>query len=317
MSAPRERLVDVDGVHVHVREVGAGPAVLLINGLGAHTGLWGSLERSLDGFRLIEFDAPGAGRSPAPPLPISVARLARIAAGVLDAAGAERADVLGYSMGGIIAQQLAVDAPERVNRLVLVATTCGLGSIQGDPLAILNVAVPVRYLSPWFYARTIGGLAGGRARDDREWVARIAQARFRQLPSARGYIGQVLSLSGWSGLRLLPRIGHPTLVVTGDDDPLTPVANAMLLARLIPEARMLVAPGEGHLLLLDARNPILGSIREFLEGEHLDGIASWRDATAVDDEDLDAAIDAVRWQAQPWGCIGAIMRRRFLSQLRR
>ncbi len=149
-------MCQIDGLRVLVREVGEGSPVLLINGLGAHTAMWAPLEQALTGFRLIEFDAPGAGRSQTPRLPGSVASMARIAAGVLDAVGVEQADVLGYSLGGMVGQELAAGAPERVRRLVLAATSCGLGAVPGNLGAMLNLATPLRYYSRTFYDRTLG-----------------------------------------------------------------------------------------------------------------------------------------------------------------
>src|SRR4051794_26309886 len=89
--------VRFDEACVFVRELGEGPPLLLINGLGAHTAMWDTLERTLDGFRILEFDLPGAGRSDVPRRPVSVRRLASLAAAVMDRFGVERADVIGYS----------------------------------------------------------------------------------------------------------------------------------------------------------------------------------------------------------------------------
>src|SRR4051794_20910420 len=126
MNAAVERTIRVGGVRLHVREVGrGGPPVLLINGLGAHTAMWEHLEQALSGLHLIEFDAPGVGQSPAPPFPVTIPALAWLAKRVLEATGVNRADVLGYSMGGLVAQQLAISTPRLVRRLVLVATSCG------------------------------------------------------------------------------------------------------------------------------------------------------------------------------------------------
>src|SRR5436190_1418605 len=171
MNQVHEGLVRLDGLSIHVRDVGEGPPVLLLNGVAADTGMWARLEAALPGFRLISFDAPGSGRSPVPLAPVSIRRLARLAALVLDTAGVEQADVVGYSMGGIVAQELAAGAPDRVRRVVLAGTTCGLGAIPGEPMAMLHLLVPARYLSPHIYARTIGGLVGGPARHDRTIVA--------------------------------------------------------------------------------------------------------------------------------------------------
>jgi pimeloyl-ACP methyl ester carboxylesterase len=311
MTDAPERSIRLDGLSIHVLDVGEGPPVLLINGVGASTAMWACLEEALAGFRVISFDAPGAGRSAAPLLPVSIPRVARLAALVLDAVGVERADVIGYSMGGIVAQQLATDAPDRVRRIVLAGTTCGLGAVPGAPMAMLHLLVPARYLSSGIYARTIGGIVGGRARHDRAWVAELVAIRMRHV-SIRGYLGQMLSLSRWSGLPLLSGIVHPTLVVSGDDDPLAPLVNAMLLVRLLPQARMLLAAGEGHLLFMHGDSPVLGPIQEFLAAESLDEAPVWSAGLTVTDDELRSAIPPVRAQAQPWGAIGAVLRRRWL-----
>lgn len=313
MSDARQQTVRLDGLRVYVRDVGHGPPVLLINGLAADTGMWAPLEAALPGFRLISFDAPGAGRSPAPLVPTSIARVARLATRVLDTVGVDRADVIGYSMGGIVAQQLAADAPDRVRRVVLAGTTCGLGAIPGAPLAMLAMLVPARYLSPRVYSRTIGGIVGGPARHDRAIGADLLGLRARV--SMRGYLGQMMSLGRWTGLPLLARIPHPTLVVSGDDDPLAPLANAMLLTRLLPQARMVVAPAEGHLLFVSAQSPVVGPIRDFLDAESLENSPVWQEAVRVTDDDLRAAIPRMRSQAQPWGVVGVVMRRRWLSRV--
>jgi pimeloyl-ACP methyl ester carboxylesterase len=187
-----------------------------------------------------------------------------------------------------------------------------LGAVPGTAISMLQMAVPARFLSPSMYTRTIGSIAGGRARHDKEWVEKLAATRLRHT-SMRGYIGQVVSLSRWSGLPLLQKIPHPTLVVTGDDDPLAPVANAMLLVRLLPQARMLLAPGESHLLLVDCESPVLEPIRQFLAAEPHDDAQAWQDAVLVTDDELRAAIPPLTSQAQPWGAVGALLRRRWLS----
>jgi len=207
---------------VYVRELGEGPPLLLINGLGAHSAMWAPLERTLSGFHIIEFDLPGAGQSDVPWKPVSVKRLASLSVSIMDHFGMKRSDVVGYSMGGIVAQQLAADAPERVRRLVLLATSPGRGQMQGDLRAMINIMTPLRYMSRHAYARSIGSLVGGRARHDIAWIAEQGALRLKHPPSWRGYLGQLYSLASWSGLPLLGGINAPTLVVIGDDDPLTP-----------------------------------------------------------------------------------------------
>ena len=304
----RERSVEVDGLRLHVREVGSGEPLLLINGIGAHTAMWTPLEQVLGQFRLIEFDAPGTGQSATSSYPVSIPALAWLARRILEESGVSSADVLGYSLGGLVAQQLAIAYPQRVRRLVLVATSCGWGGVPGRPGAMLNVATPLRYWSPTFYRRTIGSMAGGHARRDVDWVRRHGQLRQRHPPSVWGYMGQMVGASSWSSLPALGRIKQPTLVITGDDDPLVPAANSMLLTSRLPEARLLVATGEGHLLLMDSGSAALEPIREFVAAPVHTETQVWKAARKVGAEESRAAISAAGRQLQPWGALSALMR---------
>jgi len=255
----------VDGTTLHVHDVGDGDPVLLINGIGAHLGMWNPMRTALAGMRVISFDSPGTGRSPTTPIPLGMEALARLATGVLDELEIERADVLGYSFGGLVAQRLARRSPERVRRLVLAATTPGWGGVPGSFGTLAQMSTPLRYYSREYYEATIGGLMGGRARHDDEFVRLHGERRRDHPPGLLGYTWQLAALAGDPGsLPWLHRIETPTLVVTGDDDPVMPVANSRLLAAKLPHARLLVLPGEGHLMLLDPDSGALPAIRDFL-----------------------------------------------------
>lgn len=288
------------GLRIHVREShrnGATPPLLLINGLGTHTGMWHVLERYLSDFHLIQFDAPGTGQSATSPVPVPVAALARIAAGVLDDRGVDRADVLGYSMGGLVAQQLAISKPKRVRRLVLAATTVGLGGINGKWGPLLNIYSPLRFTSRRFYHATIGNMAGGRARWDEEWVSRHGEIRQQAPPTALGYAGQLIG-GMWSTLPGLARIDHPTLVVHGDDDPLVPPANMYLLTNRITNARGQLLAGEGHLMLMDEDSAVFPKIVDFLTAEDHRESKTWATGVQATQRQLRRAINETE-RAQP------------------
>lgn len=312
MTQVVEQTLRLPEARVHVRQVGEGPSLLLLNGLGAHSAMWRSLEDTLTGFRIITFDLPGAGQSDTPWKPMSVSSLARLAVSVMDHFGLDRPDVLGYSMGGIVAQQMAADAPDRVRRLVLVATTPGIGAVQGDVKAILNVMSPARYLNTRLYTRTIGTLAGGRARHDEAWVADQGHLRLKHPPSWRGYLGQLSSIATWSSLPFLSRIEHPVLVLNGGDDPLAPVVNGKLIAHLLPNGRLVVLAGEGHLMLMDTDSGSHPAIRDFLSAWLLDRAETWRQADPVDAESLRRALADAGCQLPPWNLANSFMRRRWV-----
>jgi pimeloyl-ACP methyl ester carboxylesterase len=190
-----EQDADIGGIRVRIRDVGEGRPVLLLNGIGAHAAMWEPLEHVLSGFRLIEFDSPGTGQSETSLFPVPIPALARLAARILDDVGLSTASVIGYSMGGMVAQQLAALAPQRVRRLVLVGTSCGWGGVPGQAAAVLNLATPLRYWSESFNRLTLGSMTGGRSRTDCEWVERQSELRRRHPPSTLGYLAQLLSSS--------------------------------------------------------------------------------------------------------------------------
>ena len=133
------------GHRICVTEHGRGRPLFLVPGIGCSADMWAPFIDYFPSRRVMSFDAPGAGRSSTPLYPVPVASLAALAAAVLDSRGVDCTDVIGFSYGGAIAQQLAYDYPERVRRLVLAATNCGVGSFFGKPAAMLAMATPLRF----------------------------------------------------------------------------------------------------------------------------------------------------------------------------
>lgn len=254
------------GHHVAVGETGAGDPLLLLSGLGAHTDMWEPFVAQFAHRRIIRFDMPGAGRSSTPLYPISIAALAELAVAVLDHFSTPRADVVGFSYGGAVAQQAARDNPQRIRRLVLAATTCGIGGVPGSIHATTALATPLRFYSRLYFDQVAAALYGGAT--GRDPVVRAQQMRSRHLappPSSYGYAMQMLGATGWSSLPFLSDIPHETLVISGDDDPLVPVANARILARRIRHARLEIVKRAGHLLLWDDAPNLAARIGPFID----------------------------------------------------
>ena len=263
------RYLDVDGVRLRTSTRGTGRPLLIISGLGARLELAEPFEREIitHGIQVIGFDAPGVGESTDYRWPRRIPGIARTVERLLDAVGHQQVDVLGVSLGRVIAQQLAHQAPRRVRRLVLAATgpgVPGLGGVPGSPRAVLAVANRRRYQSPEHYRRVAGDLYGGAARTDPDALLHGSFARFSQTPSLRGYLGQLYAISLWTALPWLARLRQPTLVLAGDDDPLVPALNGRILAHFIPDSRLHVVPGGGHLLLLERPAEMARHVADFL-----------------------------------------------------
>jgi poly(3-hydroxyoctanoate) depolymerase len=263
------RHIDVDGVRLRTSVRGAGRPLLLLTGIGASIELAAPFELALNQHDVLTIaaDAPGAGQSTSYRRPRRMPGLARTFELMLDALGYDCVDVLGVSFGGILAQQFAHQAPDRVRRLVLAATgpgVVGLGGAPGSPRTALALLTPRRYWSPDYYRRIAGALYGGEARHDPDGLLHDSLARFSSPPSLRGYLTQLYAISFWTGVPWLWRLPHHTLVLAGDDDPIVPAINGRILKALIPNARLEIIRGGGHMFLLERPDEIAALVARFL-----------------------------------------------------
>ena len=265
----RMRVLKIGGrtIRVSVREgAPAWPPLLLCNGIGASLELFQPFVDALDPRRgVIRFDMPGVGGSPAPVVPYHLATLPSLLTGLLDQLGHEQADVLGISWGGGLAQQLAVSRPDRVRRLVLVATGPGALMVPANPRILLRMLTPRRHRDPGYAARIAGELYGGSAREN-PVVARDLLHATTRLGPARGYYYQLIASAGWTSLPWLPRMRPPTLILAGDDDPIIPLVNARIMHRLIAHSQLHIYHG-GHLELAADAGRIAPVVEAFLDAD--------------------------------------------------
>jgi poly(3-hydroxyalkanoate) depolymerase len=263
------RVVVVDGVPLRVAVRGEGRPLLLLMGIGANLEMWGPFEDRLDGasIQTITVDAPGTGGSGSYRWPRRMPGLATTMLRLLDILGYDQVDVLGVSFGGVLAQQVARQGGDRIRRLVLAATGPGLGGVPASPRVLLTLATPRRYTQPDYFRRVAGRIYGGVSRYDPDSALHGSLARFARAPSLGGYLAQLYAIAGWSSVGWLHRLDPPTLVLAGDDDPIVPMVNGRILARLIPRARLQVVPGGGHLFLLERAAEMADLVTDFLIAE--------------------------------------------------
>jgi poly(3-hydroxyalkanoate) depolymerase len=267
--AERMRILRIGGRTIRVA-VGEGapewPPLLLCNGIGASLELLQPFVDALDPRRgVIRFDMPGIGGSPAPAIPYHLATLPSLLAGLLDQLGHEQADVLGISWGGGLAQQFALSRPDRVRRLVLVATGPGSLMVPGRPWVLLRMLTQRRHRDPGYAARVAGELYGGSARKDPIAARDLLHATTRLGP-ARGYYYQLIASLGWTSLPWLPKLRPPTLILAGDDDPIIPLVNGRIMHWLIPRSRLHIYHG-GHLELAAGAERIAPVVEAFLDAD--------------------------------------------------
>jgi len=255
-------------VRLYYEVAGQGPELLFISGLNGGTWSWyAQVPFFSRHYRTVVFDNRGAGRSEVPPGPYRMEELAADALGLLDHLRVNQALVVGASMGGMIAQALALLAPERLRALVLVCTHCGgperlppapgvletLSRIEGLTQAeIIEKDLPFMF-SADFMATQPEALEEYR----RVQLSAPFQPEF-------AFRAQLAAIQSFSCCARLRQVNLPALVVTGTGDVIVPPANARLLTELLPRAQLAEFPGAGHAVNVECREEFNARVHQFL-----------------------------------------------------
>jgi pimeloyl-ACP methyl ester carboxylesterase len=268
------------GARIYWDEQGHGAPLLLIMGLGYPSPMWHRTRPALSQrYRTIALDNRGVGRSDVPPGPYPIARMASDAAAVLEAAGAESAHVFGISMGGMIAQEFALQYPKRVRSLVLGCTAAGgPTAVRADAeatqmLMTRDKMTPEQALEapvPFIYDATT----------PRERIDEDLALRRPWLPRPEAYTAQLQGIIAWESYSRLSGIAAPTLVIHGENDRLVPPGNGKLIAQRIPGAKLVMIPHASHLFTTDQPEAAHHAILEFLNQR----IGSGRSADRLEKE---------------------------------
>jgi poly(3-hydroxyalkanoate) depolymerase len=237
------------------------PPLLLFNGVGANLELAKPFMRALTRTEAIVFDVPGVGGSPPPAGPYRPSTLARLASQLLKQMGYRRADIAGVSWGGGIAQQFAHQHYDMCRKIVLAATSPGALMIPGDPRVLWKLATPRRYVDKDFMRRVAPEIYGGAFRNNPDILA--AHAKGMTGTTEKGYLYQLIAMAGWTSLPWLWTLKQPALILAGRDDPIVPLANARLMARLMPNAKLKILD-DGHLFLVTSPIESAAIIETFL-----------------------------------------------------
>jgi len=264
---------NIGGIGVYYEVHGDGEPFTVINGHGGSVpSLYPAVRVYAGEFRLVLFDNRGAGRSDAPDIPYTMEMMADDLAGLLDAIGVGPTHLMGISMGGMIAQHVALRHPDMVRSLVLGSTHCGGPVGKGAPDAEA--------------ARVIGEIDGWPARERaREFLRLCVTPEFAlrhpdmvertvALLSEQPAVHHGLRRQREAMMRhhtsgRLPEITAPTLVLHGGADRIVPVDNARALASGIPGAELVIFPGAGHMLLeahMECTRAVLGFLRRHRAG---------------------------------------------------
>jgi pimeloyl-ACP methyl ester carboxylesterase len=254
-------VVRPDGCRLYVETHGdrSSPPVVLLEGMGGDVAGWRrNIPRLARETFVVAFDHRGNGRSDAPDEPVTMATFVDDTLAVMDEAGVERGYLYGMSFGGGVAQELALSHPERVLGLILAATTPG-----GPDAARERTPVPKDRPYLALYSESFAAENPDHVREDL-----VMGSRRRQRPHARRR--QWEAFQGFDASGRLGSLDVPTLVLHGTDDRISPVANARLLASLIPGAELSLLEGAGHVYHSEQPEASDGAVLDFIR-RHRDG----------------------------------------------
>lgn len=243
---------------------GSGDPLLLIHGLGYARWGWEPLLPLLsDHFTLVTFDNRGIGESSVPPGPYSAGAMASDALSILEAAGIDRAHVAGSSLGGMVAQEVAIGQPQAVDRLVLLSTTPGASLGYPMPQVTVDLFGEVASMEPAEALRKFVENALGRDPDPAV-VERILHHRTTDPQDPAGWAAQAAAGTTYDGGDRISQIGSPTLAISGTADNVVDFRNSQVLTDLIPDCRLHLVEGGGHLVFWEHPDAVAEQMIGFL-----------------------------------------------------
>ena len=210
--------------------------------------------------RVISFDMPGIGGSPDPIFPYTMACMALTCSALLDRLRIAKADVLGISWGGALAQQFAFQHRSKTGSLVLAATGPGATMVPGNPKMLSHLADPREYTVERTLKRNLAMLYAGGGNGGEAFSINAIRA-----PTPLGWACQVGAFAGWSSLPFLPLLDIPTMVMADDEDQIVPPVNANILHQAIPGSKLAMFKGGGHLFMLSQMARFVDLLQGFLD----------------------------------------------------
>lgn len=255
--------IENQGARIYWDEQGQGEPVLLIMGLGYPSYLWHRSRPVLSRhYRTIALDNRGSGQSDVPEPPYTIPLMASDAAAVLDAAGVQSAHVFGVSMGGMIAQEFALQYPKRVRSLILGCTASGGPNAVRAEAEVTKVLMS-RELNPEEAAKAMRPFVYD-AETPLERIEEDLTIRRQWFPKPQGYVAQLQAIIAWEAFSRLHQITAPTLVIHGETDKLVPPGNGELIASRIPGAKLVLIPHASHIFATDQPEAVHAAVLGFL-----------------------------------------------------
>jgi len=269
VGCPEMPIANVNGINIDYKDEGHGEPLIMISGAGADKSAWRSQTKEFKKhYRTITFDNRGVGKSDKPAGPYSIRMMADDTVGLMDHLGIEKAHVLGVSAGGIIAQELAISYPERVNKLIL-ASTFAPKEETGGWSSEFTEAIST-------YVRSSHDEASRRRLTDvimdlqinkwsyRTFILPLIKIAIRLMPFGAGVDAQFEAVGTCVTADRLGMIKASTLVMTGTDDRLIRPVSSEVIASLIPKAKLVKVLGGGHSFPMEMSGEFIKEVLNFL-----------------------------------------------------
>lgn len=260
-------LIQANGIGIYYELNGEGSPLVLIEGIGYATWMWFRQVGPLSAeHKLLTYDNRGVGSSDKPDVDYTLRDMADDLAALLDTLGIERASVLGISMGGMIAQEFALDYPSRVERLILASTHHGGTDFVPIPEETAKLMAPDISLPPPARIRNAmaPAFAPGWADSHPAVIDTIVFMRLAAVQPPDAWLRQARAVAGFDASERLGEIKAPTLILHGDQDRVVPVGNAHLIARRMPAASLRILSGGGHLAHIEQADLFNQAVLDFL-----------------------------------------------------
>ena len=259
-------IIEVNDIHMYIESHGEGFPLFMILGLSCDVNWWTPeiIEAMAKNFKTIVFDNRGIGQSDKPEINYSIKMFADDTVGLMNALNIEKAHVLGLSMGGFIAQEIALSYPERVEKLILCCTHCGGAKALAPSNEAMNFLLnppekPIEFANsfiPLLFTRTF-------IERNPDFIESYKQ-RMLRIPFNLGLYKRQLQAMSFNAARRIKNINIPTLILHGKEDILLPPGNAEILAKGIPNARKVILDNTAHFLFQPDTEKVTTLISEFL-----------------------------------------------------
>jgi pimeloyl-ACP methyl ester carboxylesterase len=258
--------VKVNDIQVYYEVKGKGYPLVMITGLGGNIDLWDPrlVEGLSKNFKLLIFDNRGAGRTDISSKEYTMKLFADDTTGLMNALGISKTHVLGLSMGGMVAQELAINYPEKVSKLILCSTHCGSSKFVQSSQKVPETPVDPSKMSPEEYRKALTMVCTEEFIDENpDLVSLMARRRLMHPTSKEAYTRQLNAIRKFDAYERLPQIKAPTLVLHGRKDVLIPPENGTILAEAIPNAKLVYFEKSAHGLFEEIEK-VINVITEFL-----------------------------------------------------